>query len=298
MVRGLLMIRIDRSKLSLINGKYHYKGEAFSGISFEFSDNRLNDASKYLRGIKDGRYISEYLPETDLADIIRVPDNFNDYLEILLFEGKPFSGVAHRLDDSYYTCEYLYKDGELVKGVCWLPEGELDWFYHCQEDLIQEYEWRKSGKVASIDVRYRKEDLNLRFNLAFTKNSKIKSIRIIGEYFKELPKIVSRLQFNIFESKRFLRSIVADSSLALTGSGIDSSLLDYLEDRDGLREVKSILLGNTSLDRSDFVSLAKLENLEQIYVDDTRSEVAETLKGIKKLREDIRIIINRDVVSI
>jgi len=299
------MIKIKDNVLIKKNKKYYLKGKEYNGIIFFTVKSLITKKKICKKGLIIGDYFNKYI-DYSLWDL-HIDDEFLKCQDsssgefIFYYENKLFTGISYVFDeDGILTKEVAYRNGFPINSklgaddsglvdIAYDDNGEIYRLVTNTGDSFQEYRKYDKNNFAYIyfSLFYNKKQI-LNIELRYEETSKVSEISLSKDTFDYMTTIKEKAKMNFSLKKDFLKNIKGNEYLSLLEAGVDDDIFQYLYLNNGLEDIKSLYIRDTSLTEKSFKKLIGLKNLEDLNITLYACSL-EVVEAIKKHNPNCKI---------
>ena len=288
------MIIVKEDAIAKLGECYQYNGVPFSGIALTIYNGEIVRKLEYLDGYLQGEYVNTYFSDDNNQLHIESSSLDDEFEEPGMYKGKHFSGITYSFDGNKCFSEKEYEHGWVISEFVYGSIGELEYFEISTDDLVQTCKWYDEKVIELFEIF---EKNNFRIRLCFSETGKVKNLWIDGNYFERIHSLNDKLKYNLFSEKDFVKQLIGDNYLYITGSAIDNNIFEHLLMNNGLSNTSILRISRTLLDLTSLKKLVLIKNIKKLYIE---SEVLsiEDLQNFKYQRSDCFVEFNKKEVVI
>lgn len=302
------MTKIKDSVLIKKNEKYYLKDKEYNGIIFFIIKSIITKRKICKKGfiIEDyfNKYIDYSLWNLHINDEFLKCHDSSDGEFIFYYDNKLFTGISYVFDeDGTLTEEVVYRNGFPINSklgaddsglveIAYDENGEIYRLVTNTGDSFQEY--RKYDKNHFSYIYFslfsnKKQILNI--ELRYEEINKVSKISFSKDFFDYIHIIREKAKMNFSLKKDFLENIKGNEYLSILEAGVDDEIFHYLYLNNGLKNIKSLYIRDSSLTDESFKKLIGLKNLENLNITSYECSL-EVVESIKKHNPNCKISLN------
>ena len=285
-------LRVIKSALNLVDGKFFYEGKPFSGVVFDEKDKFILAANIVEQGVVTGEYQNEYF-DTPKDALRMTEDNplleWSDYnyLSQVKLDGKVVNGVYYEFCGGCCGREVQIINGWEEIELSWHNNGAFNIYLNWPEQYVGGgFVFDDTNRLTRFSVG-KGEDLQL--SVDFAGENVIEKLALNKDFFSVKNDVADNLPFQFITRISDLLKYKSDEEMWFSENGITAELFDLLFSNGFFAETKEIHFIHTAIGHEQIEKLALISNLREIKIQDEHGNLTSAILEFKRQQPEVRV---------
>ena len=288
-------LRVKKSALNLVDGKFFYKEELFTGVVFDEKDEFIVAANFVEQGVVTGEYQNGFF-DIPIDALLMTEDNpllewsdYSDYLPQVKHDGKFVNGAYYEFHGDFCGKEVQIINGWEEIELTWHNNGALNMYFNWsgpQPHVGGGFSFDDTDQLTSFSVG-KGEKLHL--SVEFSGEYKIKKLSLNKGFFSAKNDFTDNLPFQFVTDLPDLLEYRSGEDIWFSENGISAELFELLFSNGFFAETREMHFFNTAISHRQVEKIALIPELRKIKIHDFHGTLGSAMQKLKRERPEVRV---------